>query len=165
MVKLAPILFQLAEIAPNTKILGTKMRTALIILWKQKSLTRAEKNLTENDAFDRIDTAVRVVFSMFRTIKDGLDEKLRIFRHLSGEEIHKLQLALDKIQLPAKGTCEDAEEDADENSPFPMDKSLALVPLTGGVTCACTSVRDSENVKSASAICRCFSQALGSQKQ
>mgnify|MGYP006919684303 FL=1 len=70
-------------------------------------------------------------------------------RHLSGEEVHKLQLVLDKIQLPAKGTYEDAEDDADE---IPMDKSLALVPLTGGVTCACTSVRDSENVKSASAI-------------
>ena len=143
MVKLAPIVFELAEIAPYTKILGAKMRTALIILWKQKSLTHAEKNLTENDAFDRIDTALRVVFSMFRTIKDGLDEKLRIFRHLSGEEIQKLQLVLDKIQLPAKGTYEDVEDDADE---IPMDKSmaLALVPLTGGVTCAGASVRNSE---------------------
>ena len=28
---------------------------------------------------------------------------------------------------------EDAEDDADE---IPMDESLALVPLTGGVTCA-----------------------------
>ncbi len=54
-------------------------------------------------------------------------------RHLSGEEVHELQLVLEKIQLPAKGTYEDAEDDADE---IPMAKSLALVPLTGGVTCA-----------------------------
>ena len=102
MVKRAPILYELAEIAPDAKILGTKIRTALLILWKQRSLTCAEKHISENDAFDGIDTAVRVAFSMFRTIRDGLDERLRIFRHLSGEEIHKLQLVLDKIQRKAK---------------------------------------------------------------
>ena len=129
MVKCAPVLYELAEIAPNTKILATKMRSALLILWKQKSLTYTEKNMTENDAFDRIDTAVRVVFSMFRTIKDGLDEKLRIFRHLSGEEIQKLQLVLDKIKLPAKGTYEDVEDDADE---IPVDRSMALAIVPYG---------------------------------
>ena len=87
------------------------------------------KNVTENDAFDRIDTAVRVVFSMFRTIKDGPDEKLRIFRHLSGEEIQKIQLVLDKIKLPAKGTYEDVEDDADE---IPVDRSMALAIVPYG---------------------------------
>ena len=99
MVKLAPLVFEVLEFAPQTKLQSTKVKKALQALLSKKLCT-----ITGTEGLDvildRCDLCLRMVLNMFREVKSKPLLKQRIMRNLSKEDGIKLGIVLGRVQLP-----------------------------------------------------------------
>ena len=113
MVKMANLCYDLAAIAPNSKLAGKKIREAL-----QKLLDLGEvRNTTEreNKSFiDNSDLLIRIAMGMFRSLKYDLLKRDQVLRRIGSPDSNKIKLVLERLILPTDydGGVSDGEEDA-----------------------------------------------------
>ena len=113
MVKLANLCYDLADVAPNSKLAGKKVREAL-----QKILDLGEiRNTTEreNKSFiDNSDLLIRTAMGMFRSLKRDLIKREQVLRRMGKPDSNKIKLVLERLILPKDydGGVSDGEEDA-----------------------------------------------------
>ena len=113
MVKMANLCYDLAAIAPNSKLAGKKIREAL-----QKLLDLGEvRNTTEreNKSFiDNSDLLIRIAMGMFRSLKHDLTKREQVLRRIGNPDSNKIKLVLERLILPKDydGAVSDCEEDA-----------------------------------------------------
>ncbi|CAK8995724.1 Uncharacterized protein SCF082_LOCUS4484, partial [Durusdinium trenchii] len=112
-VKMANLCYDLAAIAPNSKLAGKKIREAL-----QKLLDLGEvRNTTEreNKSFiDNSDLLIRIAMGMFRSLKYDLLKRDQVLRRIGSPDSNKIKLVLERLILPTDydGGVSDGEEDA-----------------------------------------------------
>ena len=98
-VKLTGIAFDIFEYAKNTKLLGARVKKALVALHDQRNLTLPQHLGQKDDAMDNIDLKLRIGLNMFRELKQSSTLRSRVFRVLTCDEQTKVQMCLDKIIL------------------------------------------------------------------
>eukprot|EP00435_Cladocopium_sp_Y103_P024572 s2492_g6.t1 len=129
--KVAPLLYDVLDFCPNTKLQHSKLFKALTSMQLNHSL-EIQPRMTAQDAMDKISLSLRIVLSMLRTVKTHEGHKNRVMRSLSNEEQTKLNMVLKKVVLPV-GYMEDQEkiEEAEECQVQQLDLQpcLALVPV------------------------------------
>ena len=141
--KTASLLFDLVELAPNTKLQSTKLFKCLRSMYENKELhLDIKKGFTVNDSIDRLDLTIRVLLNMIRNLKCNDLQRLKTQRNLTRHDWLKLDLVLDRVQLPAElmaVSSLDSVEDEDgstlrtvsvqnEGSASGAAECLALVP-------------------------------------
>ena len=128
--KVAPLLYDVLDFCPNTKLQHSKLSKALVSMQLNRSLELQPK-MTAQDAMDQISLCIRIVLSMLRQVKVNETQKNRIMRGLSNEESAKLNMVLKKVVLPV-GYVEDQEkyEEAEECQAQQLDlqPEEAMVP-------------------------------------
>ena len=123
--KVIGLLYDFLSIAENTKLQSTKVQKALQVLYTNKVLTvSVPKNSKLEDVLDKMDTAVRILLAMLRTLKTCETLKAKVFRMLSREEQVRIELCLDKIKLPANFWSPSSEEELGK----PKSVCTAIVP-------------------------------------
>lgn len=128
--KMSHLAFDLAELAPNSKLRGTKVREAIKKLLDsgeaRNSTTRDDKNL-----IDSADLMIRVAMGQFRQLKTSLDKREQVLRRVPKEVQQKIKLVLDRLLLPPEFLNSD-DEDEDEIVIWGNDKKddcMQLVPV------------------------------------
>lgn len=104
--------WDLSLVAPNTKLLGQTVRRALKLMLDDRTLV-ISPGKEPADVIDKIDTTVRIVFGMLRTLKTQQDDKKKAFRQLSAGDQAKVELVLGNIKLPVDYVNEDDDDEAD----------------------------------------------------
>eukprot|EP00435_Cladocopium_sp_Y103_P043179 s1514_g12.t1 len=112
--KTSGLLFDLLSVAKNSKLASTKVTKALHVMWKNRDLTlRTSKHITASDAIDKIDYMVRILMNQLRTLKINGTLRARAWRCLSNSDQMRLQMVLERLQLPPE-LMEGAEEDDED---------------------------------------------------
>ena len=118
--KTAGLLFDVLDVCPNTKLLGSKVQKAVVTLLQEKAVVFDHK-MKEQDGVDRID--------QMRVLRLSSEIRGRVFRMLSTAEQTQLEMCLDKVKLPrailAHGLGGGSYGDSEENS----EPVLAVVPF------------------------------------
>ena len=134
MVKASGLIYDLLNIAPNTKIQSTRLIKALKTMYESKDLD-LETSTTRSvqDCLDRLDFTIRVLMSQVRQLKESPSLKTKMFRNMSKKEQVGLDLILGKTTLPAELLQGDLLEEEDTlNRTISMDplpeECLSLVP-------------------------------------
>ena len=134
MVKASGLIYDLLNIAPNTKIQSTRLIKALKTMYESKDLD-LETSTTRSvqDCLDRLDFTIRVLMSQVRQLKASPSLKTKMFRNMSKKEKVGLDLILGKTTLPAELLQGDLLEEEDTlNRTISMDplpeECLSLVP-------------------------------------
>ena len=91
LVKTAGLLFDVLDVCPNTKLLGSKVQKAVVTLLQEKAVVFDHK-MKEQDGVDRID--------QMRVLRLSSEIRGRVFRMLSTAEQTQLEMCLDKVKLP-----------------------------------------------------------------
>ena len=99
MLKLSPLIFEVLEFAPQTKLQGTKVKKALQALLHKKLCTYSGKEGLDT-IVDRCDLCLRMVLNMYRDVKSKPLLRQRVMRNLSRDDGLKLSIVLDRVQLP-----------------------------------------------------------------
>eukprot|EP00435_Cladocopium_sp_Y103_P037722 s1962_g10.t1 len=111
MCKVSTICYDFAEIAPNSKLAGKKVREAIAFLMERDEI----KNSTQkNDQGfrDLCDLTIRVAMAKFRDIKKEINKRDLLLRRMDKEDQCRIKLVLDRILLP-KEYVESSEEEGD----------------------------------------------------
>ena len=131
--KVAPLLFDVLDFCPNTKLQHSKLMKALCTMHENHSL-ELQPRMSHADAMDQISLCIRMVLSMLRQVKLSDSQKFRVMRSLGCEEHAKLNMVLKKVVLPV-GYMEEPvpnqeTEEAQEGraQQLDMQPSLAMVP-------------------------------------
>ena len=118
--KTASLLFDLVELAPNTKLQSTKLFKCLRSMYENKELhLDIKKGFSVNDSIDRLDLTIRVLLNMIRNLKCNDLQRLKTQRNLTRHDWLKLDLVLDRVQLPAElmaASLWDSVEDEDAST-------------------------------------------------
>ena len=123
--KVSGLLFDLLAVAKNSKLASTKVTRALHVMWKNRDLTlKTNKHTTPSDCIDRIDFMVRVLMNQLRTLKVNACLRTKVWRSLSREDQCRLDMVLERLQLP-KELMQGAEEDDEDEVKF---TSVNLLP-------------------------------------
>lgn len=137
LVKTSNLLWELLEVAANSKIHSKKLVKSLSCLHKQHDLElRTWAGHSMADAVDRLDFTIRVLMFMLRQLKSETATKSKVYKGLSKRDQVCLDLLLGKLDLPEQfmldGFVESEEDGAiKEIDTFPCPESLALVPFEG----------------------------------
>ncbi|CAE7502011.1 unnamed protein product [Symbiodinium microadriaticum] len=94
--KVSGLLFDLLDLAPNTKLLGTQVIAAFRFLHANKNLMLPESRTQSH--LDKMDMAIRLLMSFLRQLK--VNDSLRA-RVTGASDLMKINLCLEKIQLPS----------------------------------------------------------------
>ena len=131
---MAGLLFDLCSLAPNTKLLSSKVTKALKILLEQKTLEIPAKYGTPSDVIDKIDISVRLLLGMMRNMKLKRELKCNVYRLLSRKEQTELDMIFEQVQLPPElmaqgsGSFEDDECFEGIIEPEPAQPPLLALP-------------------------------------
>ena len=98
-VKLSGLAYDIFEYAKNTKLLGARVKKALVGLHEQRNLILPQHLGQKDDAMDAIDLKLRIGLNMYRELKKSASLQNRVFRVLTCDEQTKVQMCLDKIIL------------------------------------------------------------------
>lgn len=160
--KVAPLLYDLLDFCPNTKLQHSKLSKALVSMQLNHSLELQQK-MTAQDAMDQISLCIRIVLSMLRQVKINETQRNRIMRGFSNEEQAKLNMVLKKVVLPV-GYVEDQEkcEEAEECQAQQLDLQpcLAMVPYKGAGPETKTAERQPETQPALKGVANAFSKSL-----
>ncbi|CAJ1376904.1 unnamed protein product [Effrenium voratum] len=125
--KTAGLLYDLLVLAPNSKLASKKVLSSLDLLYKSKVLW-LPPNRQPQATMDRLDTTVRILLAMLRSLKMNEELRSKCWRLLGREEQVMLEIALDKLQLPpgycAESQIKGGEEDSGQEiqaAPIPGD--------------------------------------------
>ena len=100
--KVAGLLYDLVGLAPNTKLLSSKVVKALRVLLERKQLELRPRQGSTQDILDRIDLTLRILLTMVRTLKTSPSTKTKVYRSLSIQEQQEVDMILEKVCLPAE---------------------------------------------------------------
>lgn len=130
--KCCGLLYELLDVAPNTKVASSKLLLALRTILKDKSLT-VPQGVSAADHLDKIDCGIRTLLAMLRTLSESPATKARCLRMLANRDQMQLQMTLAKVNIPpeyrrtpSQDRTEDDEEEGCRNT------ALQLVPLPAG---------------------------------
>ena len=84
------LLYDLLEVAPNSKLQSVKLLRALKSLVEDKTMSICTRKMTESDVLDRIDLSIRLLLSHLRQLKQNLSLKLKVLRMCTDDEKMKL---------------------------------------------------------------------------
>jgi len=107
LIKMLPLLYELVELTPSTKVLSKTLVKALRILHCDKNVTIGH-NQDFEDVVDKCDVAIRMHLWWLRSIKTSPDLLAKLSRQCNTAEKMKLDMVLKKIQLPQE-YCDDDE--------------------------------------------------------
>ena len=107
LLKMLPLLYELVELSPSTKVLSKTLVKALRILVCDKNVTVAHNQSVE-DVVDKCDVAIRMHLWWLRSIKTSPELLAKLSRQCSAAEKMKLDMVMKKKQLPQE-YCEDEE--------------------------------------------------------
>ena len=125
--KVSGLLFDLLAVAKNSKLASTKVTKALHVMWKNRDLTlRTSQFTTAEDCIDKIDFMVRVLMNQLRVLKINVNMKVKVWRSLCREDQCRLDMVLERLQLPAE-LLQGAEED-DEDEKKMVDANVLPPP-------------------------------------
>eukprot|EP00438_Fugacium_kawagutii_P018498 Skav225896 [mRNA] locus=scaffold1460:309840:311258:+ [translate_table: standard] len=132
LVKTSSLLWLLLEVAPNSKLPSKKVLAALKYLYDNKLVSlRTSKTNTVQDCIDKLDFQIRVQMNMLRKLKSSQALRTRCWRMLVRNDQMRLDLLLEKMQLPPE-ILEGQEEELDESGPACMEVDmLQIVPFHG----------------------------------
>ena len=132
--KTLPLLFELLDVCPNTKLLSRTVTKALRILVEEKSMIVTPGH-SLSDVVDKINIAVRVLLWWLRQIKHDGQLYSRVTRMCSASDKVKIDMVLNKVQVPS---CFEDEPEVGEAS----TEANSCVTDTPGVTCLvpCTAL-------------------------
>ena len=108
LLKTLPLLYELVEVSPNTKVLSKTVIKALNMLVAENNMTIAKECKVE-DVLDKCDVAIRMLLWWLRSIKTSSDLHAKMSRHCNQEEKLKLDMVLKKVSLPSHYIEEDEE--------------------------------------------------------
>ena len=101
--KVAGLLFDLLEIAPNSKLQSVKLVKSLKAMHANKDLeVQPKKGQSCEDVFDQIDLTVRILMSMVRSLKLSPVDKAKVWRSIPRKDQVCLEMVLEKVVLPAE---------------------------------------------------------------
>ena len=123
------LVFDLLDIASNTKLLQVKVQKALYAMIEKKSIV-VPLQVKPDHYVDKIDVAIRVIMAMIRKLKASVEHKTKLIRFMSTAEKAKLELVLNKVVLPSNYLDDEEEEGSAEllSSHVSFAENLALVP-------------------------------------
>ena len=95
--KACGLLYDLLDLAANTKLLGTKVIASFRFLHANQSLLLPETRTQAHR--DRMDMAIKLLLSFLRPVKMSEALKTRVTRMLGASDVMGINLCLDKIEL------------------------------------------------------------------
>ena len=99
--KTAPLLYDLVGVAPNTKLQSSKLVISLKALLESNELElKVKKDRTIQDSLDQLDLTIRILLNMTRSLKCSELQRLKCQRCLSRQDWMKVELLLERVQLP-----------------------------------------------------------------
>ena len=120
--KVAGLLYDLVGLAPNTKLLSSKVVKALRVLLERKQLELRPRQGSTQDILDRIDLTLRILLTMVRTLKTSPSTKTKVYRSLSIQEQQEVDMILEKVCLPAEFVSQGFDpEEGDQHVKVPVD--------------------------------------------
>ena len=125
MVKLAGLCYDLAVLAPNSKLPSKKLRQALAQLLSQGDI----RNMTqkENNSFlDLGDLTIRIAMAQFRTCKQDLQQREIVMKRLQKSDQAKISHVLQRLQLPDQCTASDSEGEGEVDTWVPARKDYRV---------------------------------------
>ena len=130
-------MFDLCQLAPNTKLLSSKVTKALRNMLESKTLEIPAKYGTPSDVIDKLDISVRLLLGMVKNMKLKRELKCNVYRLLSRKEQIELDMVLEQVHLPAElmaqGSFEEDECDeimkGEEEKPEPPLLALPAPPI------------------------------------
>lgn len=115
MVKVCDLIYDMLLICKNTKLQQTKVRKALTSMLTARTLELPPGNFgSKEDLLDRLDLSLRMVLCMFRETKAKPVVRNRMMRSLNREEQVKINLCLDRVELPEEYMGGDLDESQDQ---------------------------------------------------
>ena len=114
LLKLSGLAFDLANLAPNSKLSGSKLRSALKGLIESGEITN-QTNRSDEKFVDNADLLIRIGMSMFRNLKKDLTVRDPFLRRLANKDATRIKLVLDRLLLP-KDYSEEFDEDEQMDS-------------------------------------------------
>lgn len=140
LVKVSGLAYDLAQLAPNSKLSSRKLRDALKGLLDSGDIQN-QTNRSDDKFIDNADLLVRIAMSMFRNLKRDLTLREPFLKRLRSEDALRIKLVLDRLLLPkdyADERDEDEQEDPDilmcdsqsQPSKSPRDHLDDSLPLT-----------------------------------
>lgn len=133
--KTVGLVFDLLDIASNTKLVSVKVQKALYAMIEKKSIV-VPLQMKPDHYVDKIDVAIRVIMAMIRKLKGSVEHKTKLTRLLSAAEKSKLELVLNKVVLPSNYVDDEEEEGSAELLPSQvcLADNLALVPTFDSIS-------------------------------
>lgn len=139
--KASPLLYEMLEVCPNTKLTSSKVLLSLKSMVESRDLELHPTRVhNQQYMLDRLDFTLRILLNMLRTLKVDKMQRNKVQRLLSCQDWMRVQLVLDRVQLPpeilacSSNDTLDEEEDCDlrvvhveKNQDEEM--ALALVPV------------------------------------
>ena len=132
-VKMAGICYELAAIAPNTKLNGSKVRKAIEARLQQGDI-KNNTELQEKDFVDACDMMIRVALQQYRCMKQDMKAREIVMKKLDREDRRRVTLVLDRMLLPPVFEESTDEEENEvrlwnsENTDSQSSVQHALVP-------------------------------------
>ena len=108
MLKMSSLCFDFAELAPNSKLKGSKLREAISLLLEKGDVTNST-NKDKRSFVDSCDLMIRIAMQQFRHAKSDLGKRDQLFKRLPKAHSARIKLVLDSILLPR-----DFQESSDE---------------------------------------------------
>eukprot|EP00438_Fugacium_kawagutii_P028813 Skav222869 [mRNA] locus=scaffold2201:367669:368988:+ [translate_table: standard] len=130
MIKVAHLAFDIFQFAPNTKLLGVKVKQALHALLLQKNLSLPQNMGSTETVLDKIDLCLRIVLNQFKETKLKPNWKSKLYRSMPRDDQIILDMVLEKIQLPQDGfSGSSGSQMGSLQGEEDLGGSLDLVPL------------------------------------
>ena len=125
LLKALPLLYELVDINPSTKVLSKTLVKALGILVEDKNMTVAKEQKLD-DIIDKCDVAIRMLLWWLRAIKGSADLQAKLSRHCNAAEKVKLEMVLRKVMLPSNYIEEEEEGESVAATSLPEPAMLKV---------------------------------------
>ena len=116
MVKVAGLIFELVGLLPNGKMSMLKNQRAIQKLLQDNHIVNNLKGVDGQQYVEKCDILMRVVMSMFRSVRNNTDHYDRLKRKLIKADMQKIDLVLAKMEKSSKAE----QPDPQEQSPVPV---------------------------------------------
>ena len=125
MLKMSSLCFDFAELAPNSKLKGSKLRETISLLLEKGDVTNST-NKDKRSFVDSCDLMIRIAMQQFRHAISDLGKRDQLFKRLPKAHSARIKLVLDSIWLP-RDFQESSDEEGDVSLQFLM--FLLFLPI------------------------------------
>lgn len=129
LVKVSNLLFELVTVSPNTKLQSTKVVRALKAMAINRDIDLTVANCALDDMIDKCDQTIRILLAMVRSLKSNYLLKMQVYRLLPRNDQVRLDLILDRVNLPPELMGKEPMMDEEEMTPGTLSVCATLVPV------------------------------------